>query len=664
MLTNLLVFAGILSTLLVSSYGWGRLAARWIYRRPPQSWSFSVALGFALWVFIGGILNAFNISTANAITFIWVLGLLFAVSLTFTFYLTETTPRKQLLAVWQSFSDPISRPNAIGRLLPIISIFLASGFLLTTIVPTFTFNYHDDFFKYFPRIVRMTQTGAVGGTPFDYVGIDSLGAHSFLQAFIVIYLPLQYVNGFDAVICFLLSGLLLNDLGRKVGLHWGVRTLAVLTLTFISPQYVNISALYAGSLMILGLMFSSLLSLEAYETPDPKSGLKAVIPVALFAASLAALKTTFLPFAAVYFVTFFALVLIMQANRKRIWIDATGCAVMVIIILIPWVLHSFMHYAHFFDRAAEITVSGSQHAGAFSRLLGRLTSLFADPNNLYGELRYGGHLVGYHFMVGLLLLIGLLSSYRSILYGNQPQGRCLPVVAAASLAAVFAYISNAYFASSAIVGVRYSTPVLIAVFPAVALLLYQHFNTTAPARDARRRSISIGAKIMVVCLSLVLGMFSHEKARQLIKAVKLGTILGYLDPRGQNWPQHLLYLQRSLSEQSFRDTRVAQQTTEPGETIMAWISTPFYLDFTRNTIFTVASTGQVKGHPEYRFIANTNLFLRFLRGLEIRYVMWEYAGARKSESKAKADIEEALLSLRKRSRVIYTDEKRVVFDIK
>ena len=53
------------------------------------------------------------------------------------------------------------------------------------LVPTGVFNLSDDFRTVLDRAVRMSQSGSVGGNPFDFLGLDGFGSQSCLPGFFV-----------------------------------------------------------------------------------------------------------------------------------------------------------------------------------------------------------------------------------------------------------------------------------------------------------------------------------------------------------------------------------------------------------------------------------------------------------------------------------------------
>ena len=76
---------------ITSMYGWGRLAGRSCYRCNLTGWAFASTLGIAVFISIGGVLNAFHIAMPAVIFVLLATGL--GMSLFFvykSFYLKKT----------------------------------------------------------------------------------------------------------------------------------------------------------------------------------------------------------------------------------------------------------------------------------------------------------------------------------------------------------------------------------------------------------------------------------------------------------------------------------------------------------------------------------------------------------------------------------------------
>ena len=223
-----LATAGLILIYSISAIGWGRFATTLIGSKSTSSVAFEISLGLAIWVFIGGVLNALGLAYALALNTIFILGIFFFGMMVLVFLKEKKSNKQDSLQRLSFLQDKVQISKILKESIPILLIISASSFLLVTLLPTNAFNHHDDFYTYLPRIFRMLQTGELGDAlSLGYLGSDSLGAQPFLQSFVLSSVPLGYINGFDTVYCFLLGGLLLHDLGRWSKEHWFFRRAAI-----------------------------------------------------------------------------------------------------------------------------------------------------------------------------------------------------------------------------------------------------------------------------------------------------------------------------------------------------------------------------------------------------------------------------------------------------
>src|SRR6266496_1159860 len=165
---------------LLSIYGWGRLCRAFCDARILKFHSLSAVLGLALLNFIGGLLNLFKLATAPALFTLMLAGSVLA-----GMDLIRTRPWRAFSSSPRTSGDGSKRRwmDAGGTVLPIMLALIAGSGACLTLMPTTLFNAGDDFHTYAPRVVRMVQTGSVGGNPFDASGLDSLGSQSFFHGF-------------------------------------------------------------------------------------------------------------------------------------------------------------------------------------------------------------------------------------------------------------------------------------------------------------------------------------------------------------------------------------------------------------------------------------------------------------------------------------------------
>ncbi len=154
--------------------------------------------------------------------------------------------------------------------------------------------------------------------PFDHIGFSSLGAQSFMHGMFLSFSSIADINAFDAIICLILVLGLLREIGEKFGVHIVFILVACVLALFINPQYVNVSSIYSGTLMLLGLTYGTLLLTESLAAADSAGTIRAAVPCSLFFAALLSLKTTYVFVTPLFWVTGLAGSLLLIRERKQV----------------------------------------------------------------------------------------------------------------------------------------------------------------------------------------------------------------------------------------------------------------------------------------------------------------------------------------------------------
>src|SRR6266516_644124 len=170
---------------LISAYGWGRLCKflrdAWITRFH----SLSLILGLAFLNAIGGLLNLFGWATARTLFGLVLGGVVLAAV-------------DALRGAGRGGLSVVAWPARVKTLAPVLLALFGGAEACDLLVPTTFFNAGDDLNTYIPRSVRMVQTGSVAGSPFDAIGLDSLGSQSFFHGFFLHASRIDWLNGFDS----------------------------------------------------------------------------------------------------------------------------------------------------------------------------------------------------------------------------------------------------------------------------------------------------------------------------------------------------------------------------------------------------------------------------------------------------------------------------------
>jgi hypothetical protein len=190
-----------LCAFVLACYGWGSVAYALFYPGRDPFHAYIITLGLVVQAFMGGLLNAIHMASTLPVSICIYTGILLG------FFIVRLGSSIK----WRSFFAPARLPEWVSA----IAIISLGIFLVATLLPTSVFNFHDDFLTYLPRVVRMRETGTLGGNPFEVLGLTDLGVQAFFQGVMSTWLPIQYTYAFDTIFCFVLGLWLLVEFGRN-----------------------------------------------------------------------------------------------------------------------------------------------------------------------------------------------------------------------------------------------------------------------------------------------------------------------------------------------------------------------------------------------------------------------------------------------------------------
>jgi hypothetical protein len=611
-LTPLLAIA-VLAVCLAALVGWGSLLHRLCGGGAPVPWTYRAALGLVAVALLGGPLNLARLAYGPALDALVVAGL----ALLAAPALARLRRRPIAAGPEGAAPGPDWRARA-ADLLPRLVIGAAALFLVATLLPAGVFNHHDDMQKYMVPPLRMLQTGTLGGNPFETTGLYSLGLQSYFQAFGLAHFPLVYLNGFDAVLCFLLTGLLLDDLGRRSGVGPVHRTLGALILVMINPQYVNISSVFSGSLAVAGLAWSGILLCERIGSAPPGAVARAAVPVGLFAALLMGLKLTHLPFAALFLVALLAVLPLVAGGWRRVAPAVGGCLLGALALAGPWAalyehtpLGPLVAYTgSFAARAVRHAPAPHPPAGAPAHARRSIAEAFSTTQVYFGQTPLAYGLVTLAVCaVCVIAVVWLIRRRRDGDAGLRAQ-LAVTLAAGVALAAYYLAVPYVYVIGQ---GIRYTAPLLV---PTAVLAAF----AAARIGDAPPRSGSITwALVVTACMGLAVGLFVRAAVDRVAEAATFRTLLSF-----QLGPFNTQYQRYVFSPEITEAVRTAQGRIPAGAPVLAWIGTPFHLDYRRNPVYTIPDPDFSRRWLHMPITDDPEELGRFLRGRGIRYLIWGY----------------------------------------
>lgn len=557
---EIMVFAGftaVLVVVVISLYGWGALANR-LTRNPVRNQMVIVCVGLAVIVFLGGILNLLRLAYGWALDGLIVGGIALAVVLNRGYRPSLPKKRSEWLYV-----------IVVGLVIAAIMIFTVA-----TQLPPRAFNIHDDFAKYFNYPVRMLATGTVFGSPLSAIGLETLGGEAVLHAIVISHFPIAYINGVDAVFGLLLCLILPVSMVPRRMAFLPISLAGMLVVFCINPQYVNISALYLAS----ACMMATILLLSRNDNPgsEDRYYLPPPILLGLLYAALFSLKSNLPVFAAMQGVLFCIAMGLsgMQIRRLGRWSALT--VVYTLLFISPWVL---LHLPHYLRRSSV-------------PILNEMPASFQEEISLFSfrPFSYGGSFALYTLIplaVGLsVVAISLWHSKRHA----APENANVFGIAANGAAVICCYLFFIMLGPrlvDSVANLRYTIPVLIAGASMITTIAV----IWAVQGKAVKWNYLFIVALSVLQLFIIAG-FSKSTLDRLQQAVQSGNILAFFpNLASSSGRKYIEYASEVLQGGSQNRIVQAQAFVPPGKALIAWVTTPFYLDYRRNMIYDVDISG-------------------------------------------------------------------------
>jgi len=560
-----------------SMYGWGHI---FFLKKLSNYILTHVVIGMGITLFIGGILNNFNLANDIAIKIIFYLGIII--------FLIKIIQSRHLLKNIKLFKN--LKKDYYILILPIILLVVS---IFSSINPD-AYNYHDDFQKYFVHPIKMLETGSVFGGTLNAIGQQTLGGQAFFQSFFLSFIGLDAINVFDSVFCLTLSVFLLLELVLKEKKPIFGALIACLVV-LIHPQYVNISSVYSVVLFILA---SIILSLELLRNHSNVNSfyLKYVLALSFLFSSLVVLKTNNALFPLIYFSIFILFLFVFREFSKSMFNIILFTPFLSLILIIPWSIFSF-----------NLLIDSAQSTNQTLNI--KVPPLQIEPyfKNLFSNdlLFYGGSQLGYTSLTifGLLLIIlTIFTLKRDIKERQQLNKENLFLSFASIFSGIIIYffliLLGAKYAPITHL-TRYSIPFIIATIPIGLFFLFLSIS----------KDFLYSKSVFYIVIILIFINFFPHYLKRITQSYECGSQLSFTTFACSN--NYIDYNNHTLKEEKKIFIQKLQKNIPEKKTIMAWINTPFYLDFKRNEIIDISIGGF--DNPWTKFPS-------------AEYMIWEYNG--------------------------------------
>jgi hypothetical protein len=572
-------------------------------------------MGMAIWIIIGGLLNLLNIAYGFALDIVVVAGLVYSI------WLFHSIDHKGIITSIRDVSKwPGNTWTGIVAGIFILGVFV---FNATTQVPPQAYNFHDDLEKYFAYPVRMLATGNLHGGPFNALGSNAVGGQAFLHGFISAHWHIKYINAVDALFSFSLCQLIILGTSLKMRLPNWLTIMSVAITIFISPQYVNVSSLYTASTLVALLILGP----SIMETPRNDNDL--IIPIGIVTgtlySALVVLKPTLFIFVAVHFSLILIFLLFVRRPLKLLLSFLFSCAFTSGLSVLPWLLVHRKHWKNLLTGVSNIDDS---------LLAQQIESLPAPEINLFslGPLFFGHGSRPMHYSGTMIIVVLCFLIVLFILLKNRLAGKInyvFPIVGeiSAVLSFAIAIYVTADRVSGPVQGLRYMCPIIIAAVPSAFLTAGNAIAQWKKAILPPKMFLNISGTVLAICLIGILVSFSGSLVTRARQAIYYGSILSFEKAKDS---RYLLYNRMVLDGSYKEKIREIQKLVPRGEALVAWIGTPYLLDFKRNEILDVQPAAFAS--PWFEFPLGPTLSKTVESGYKyfdqegISYILWEYNG--------------------------------------
>jgi hypothetical protein len=565
----------------------GRHIARALGSSHRREVALPAAWGLAAMTLLGGLLNLFGLARPSVLMVLVVAVVVLDLLWEWRAATRMGTPRSA-----PGPAAPAASPERWGWLwiVPLVGL-LGIKYLSSLAV---AFSPTDDRPAYLVQVARMLQTGSIGIDPFSIRQLSSLGGSTFLVSLICSVAPLSYAYLFDPGICsIILAALTWSIIRRDLGGSPAESCLLTAMVLMADVPYLNITGYLAAAVLFLALIRT------AYLTCGEGGHRQREGPIllALTGAGLVALKTTCIPFVALFFVTWCGLRLLRSRGLEPVR-EVCLIGLIASVLILPWMWQQYVSGGTplypFLGKGYEVKGPG---LGASDAPLEEKAKAF-----LY-HLSFAPIVAA---IVAMILLTSLPFRDRTARW--RVLFAALSTATLGSLAMTFHVATETTF--------RYSQPILYAAM--IATGLHGYFG-------ARETRVGLG---LALCLAVFVGSLwvnLHHKMAWVREVVRAGRPSTLPEPGEE------------------RRLREAQSAIPEGRTVAVGLQDAFLLDFTRNRIFNLDTMGMASPPPGLPITADpmglrdflahrTTAFpppaqsdqvLKYLRGVGVEYVMFQ-----------------------------------------
>jgi hypothetical protein len=257
--------------------------------------------------------------------------------------------------------------------------------------------------------------------------------------------------------------------------------------------------------------------------------------------------------------------------------------------ILPWLLTYRQNYLQWGAGSAEEAIAGA----------GPLPNFLSMEPRIWGESYFS------YSLLAALCGFSALRCWWASRHPTEPDRGLLLVAFAAGATGILCYLLAILLVGPLAIGyenaVRYTVPILTAAaIPALGAL------PRIPWRSSGAAALDLTAPLG---LAVVLAFAPSAMARYR-QAWEYGSILAFAQLARD--PGYIEYTAYALSDQARSRVRKLQEQVPASAPLLAWISTPYHLDYARNPIIDTEPAGMT---TPWAHIPS-----------DVHYILWQYSG--------------------------------------
>jgi len=443
----------------------------------------------------------------------------------------------------------------------------------------------DDYHAYFVYPHKMLQIGSMGPDPFSERRLSSLGGQPFLHTLVLSVLGNENFHLIDPGVSFLISvGLLLGYFKSK---NIPKQTAVLFLFIFLCIYYrqLNTSSSVTGTAMFLSLF----LTLDS-EAIKRSNWIPNACIVALVAAGICSLKTTYIPACAILIISsYFFYWLGARSNRRAVIYEVILSGILTFLLLLPWMISMYQSSG----TLLYPLLGKGYHASAYGSYLQKdVTLLKAIKIVIESQLNASG--------ISLWLLgFAILQRRTGSISGREAS---LSLLISAGLGIPLLALSTGELDKT-----RYSFPFVWAALIVMMIIAFTHTESREQSKLSNRAPLLISM--------LVAGILIGDSGNRL--KIRYSQFAGNIKSGINNVTL--------VSEQHIAQHIKMQQSIAEGETLLTRLEKPFLLNFKRNKIFIADWPGGSSPPPGMPLYKGSEPLADYLTSQSIKYVAYSYA---------------------------------------